>query len=144
MGGGCLFESLRWIGGGFLRLGGWVAGLFIRTFVFLFMSVIAPFGLGATRETVRRVIGVGDEDRAPAPRGWAAYALLSGLLWVVGYLLMLFLWGLLSRGTGVVGRWLPTWLGFLAPLLVLGAIFAVGAVIGVWIFRHNEDFFTGW
>ena len=146
MGGGCLVGMTRMIGQGFLRLGGMLAAAIFRTLGFLVTAVIAPFCLGMTRQGLRAIWGArDDEESLNPPRNQLGYALLAGVLWVVAYLalrgVLHFLVGALDL---VFGELLPASPSFLEPVLTVALVFVAGALVGVWIFSHDEGFFARW
>ena len=54
-----------------------------------------------------------------------------GTLFVVGFLLLWLVWGLMSSGSAILlSRLMPGGSGFLRPLLIAVAVFLVGAVVG--------------
>jgi hypothetical protein len=145
MNGGCFAELTRMIARGFIRLGEILASLFLRTVAFFVGAVLAPLGLGATREVVRRAMGWGSTSAPPAPSTRAGYAMLSGLLWTGGYLFLRTLWSLLTgSGWFLPVQAFPLALVVLEPILTSAVAFTIGAIAGVVIFGHDEQFFSGW
>lgn len=145
MNGGCMSELVRMVVRGFVRLGEWMAAIIFRTLTFLLVGVLGPLVLGMTREAARRILGQEREDEQAAPRGVVGYILLSGTLFVVGFLFLWLIWGLISSGGGILlSRLMPGGSGFLQPLLIAVAVFSVGAVVGAIAFRRDEQFFAGW
>ena len=145
MNGGCMSELVRMVVRGFVRLGEWIAALIFRTLAFLLVGVVGPLLLGMLREAARRVLGQEREDEQAAPRGVVGYILLSGIVFVVGFLFLWLIWALVSGGSGLLlARLLPTGPGFLQPVVVLVLIFLVGALAGAIAHRHDDQFFAGW
>ena len=146
MGGGCLVGVTRMIGQGFLRLGGMLAAAIFRTLGFLLTAVIAPFCLGMTRQGLRSIWGGRDDEQSlNPPQRQLGYALLAGVLWVVAYLALRGVLHLLGGALGLVfGELLPASPSFLEPLLTVALVFVAGALVGLWIFRHDEGFFARW
>ena len=145
MNGGCMSELVRMVVRGFVRLGEWLAAIILRTLAFLLVGVLGPLVLGMTREAARRILGQEREDEQAAPQGVIGYILLSGTLFVVGFLFVWLIWGLVSSGGGILlNRLMPGGFGFLQPLLIAVAVFLVGAVVGAIAYRRDEQFFVGW
>jgi hypothetical protein len=134
------------IGQAFLRLGATLAAAFFRTLGFLITGVIAPFFLGVTRQSLRAVWGVHDEEETMhPPRNQLGFALLAGLLWVVTYLVLRGLLQLVGGALGLLfGELLPAGPSFLEPLLTIVLVFVAGSLVGVWIFSRDEGFFARW
>ena len=146
MGAGCLFGWTRLMGRGFWRLGEFVARVLVRTLAFFAVAVVAPFCLGLTRQILSSLWSGRDEEQGPSPpRHRLGYALLAGLLWVVAYLALRFLFRALGWLVALFfGYVMPAAPSFLAPVLTVGLIFLAGALVGLWIYRRDQGFFTSW
>jgi len=148
MGDGCLVGVMRMTAQAFLRLGGMLASAIFRTLGFLVTAIIAPFGLGMTRQALRRVWGAERDEEGEGlnpPQNQLGYALLAGGLWVVAYLLLRGLLHVLNAALRVLfGQLLPTAPGFVEQLLTVVLVFVAGALVGLWVFQHDEGFFSRW
>lgn len=145
MRGGCLFGFARMIGRGCLRLGEILASIMLRSLAFLLLFVVGPLFLGMTREVLRRIFagllrGRGDDPSRPPGTG-LGFALAGGVLWTLAYIVLRAMFGLLSRGSGVLFyRVLPTGPPFLQALLVPGLFLVAGAAVGALAFRYEGGF----
>lgn len=146
MGGGCLFGFTRLIGRGFWGLGAFVARLVVRSIGFLMAAIVAPFCLGLTRQTIHSLWNGQDQEQGPRPpRNRLGYALLAGLLWVVGYVALRFLFRALNQLAGLLfGQVMPAAPPFLAPVITVLLIFVAGALVGLWIHGRDQSFFQNW
>jgi len=149
MGGGCLVALGRVLTLACLRLGAILASILIRTFTFLLLNVIGPLCLGMTREVIERMIAAWHGGRrrnsGAVVRSRISYALASGMLWVMGYIVV----RAVLRLLGWMGRLLLRHLGPVVPawshvFIVAGLIFVVGAVLGALAYGYEEEVLSEW
>jgi len=143
VGRGCLFALGRWVARGCLRLGAMLVSVLIRTLAFLLLCVFGPICLGATREVIHRIIGRRHgEDRTSPNRqigGWPSYALVSGLLWMVVYMVLRGALGLLRWVIGhIIAQPGPAASAGLPRVIVVALLFVAGAIIGTLAHRYEN------
>ena len=133
---GCIPGLGRLVAMVFIGLGRLLATILIRGFGFLLGYIVGPAFLGLAWEFVLRAAGVRRNGRA-VRSGWeidnrAAYAALSGLAWLLLYVVLRLAGRLLSWiGAGLSARlasgpmpWLPT-------ALVIIVVFGIGTIVGL-------------
>ena len=140
---GCLLGLIRGAAGAFFRLGAWFAAALMRGLAFLFLGVIGPLFLGATREVVRTILGARSQEEGTNPRGLVGgrlgYALVSGLIWVSAYFALRGLWALLGwLGAHFLGQLSPDLPAWLPLAVVSGLLFVGGSVVG-WLAHRFEN-----
>jgi len=147
---GWRYEIERALMRGFLRLMAFFLVAVAGTLIFVTAYVLGPLCLGVTREAIERV------SAAWEVRGWFGlgilrvrsrwqYALVGGMLWVWGYLVLRMVITLVNWGgtlplseIGLLG--LPGWLPILGPAV----LFLGGAVVGVLAWQGEDDLLLTW
>ncbi|MBC7264767.1 MAG: hypothetical protein H5T64_10510 [Chloroflexi bacterium] len=141
MGSGCLFGLGRWVARACFRLGAILASVFITTVAFVLFGVIGPLCLGMSRELIGRLAGgwPGGKKWGPtaSPLGRAGYALLGGLLWVLGYGVLRAMAWLLSR---CLAPAIPTKQG---SIIALALVFVLGVVVGALAYEYEKGHLSG-
>lgn len=138
LGFGRLFASL------FFHLGAMLASILVAGVAFLALQVVGPALVGATWQMARMLLGLPEEERSDARRALrtspAAYALLSGTAWGLGYVVVR---GLLALGHRILltlsaqmGMIVPAWLPLFALVMLL---FLVGSGVGLMTYRHETQ-----
>jgi hypothetical protein len=141
MGDGCFVALGRLIAGICTRVGVMLATVLTRTVGFLLLYVIGPLCLGMTREVIRRMTagwrGRESSEPSPLPRSRLVHALLGGVVWAGGYLILSSIVKLISTQLATAA---PTLDRFAIGIVI---IFVIGSVVGVLAFGYDEHF-SGW
>jgi len=146
---GCLFAFGRLIARACFRFGAMLASTLIGGLSFLLATVIGPLWLGAMHEFVVWVLGI-THDGKPVHSRWqvgnrTAYAVLSGLAWVVAFHVVRVLWHLAGwLVTWAVGRIAPAYASWLLLSLATALVFGVGAFVGAQVHRHERGGLGRW
>ena len=97
---GCLFGLGQAVARACFGLGAFLAAILARGLGFLLLTIVGPLLLGSMRELLLRVTRATNDGRSARSR-WqlgsrTAYAILSGLAWAGGFLLLSGLWRAMS------------------------------------------------
>ena len=146
---GCLFAFGRLIAQTCFRFGALLVTMLIRGLSFVLVTVIGPLWLGAMHEFVVWALGITHNGK-PVHSGWqvgnrTAYAVVSGLAWVVAFHVVRVVWHLIGwLATQAATRLAATSVPWLLPSIATILVFGVGAFVGTQVHRHERGGLGRW